>query len=178
MPFAAPYNPQPAYPYFYVVPLLTSYATIQLMKHGTTLRPPIRIPKSGITQIPSRRQASRGLFSVFSFLFSTLSILIGSPVIRIRPKPFRISHNFSSNRHKTPSFVPPRPRSGLPLLATRHSPLATPLLIATSAIRTCLPPQPARTPDLLIGSPVIRIRLKPFRISAVFDSNRLKRSDS
>ena len=64
------------------------------------------------------RPANR-LFSIFSFLFSAWPSLIGPPVsrllieaqrkmtliatlaIRIRPKPFRISTDSNSNRHKT-----------------------------------------------------------------------------
>jgi len=47
--------------------------------------------------------------SKLRFLTSNFPFLIGPPVIRIRPKPFRISANYGSNRHKTWSALPRHP---------------------------------------------------------------------
>jgi len=45
-------------------------------------------------------QAPSVLFSLFTFLVSPSAPLIGPPVIRIWPKPFRISAQFDSNRRE------------------------------------------------------------------------------
>jgi len=71
--------------------------------------------------------------------------LIGSPVIRICPKPLEINHLNFSNRHEAAYFEPgsiKSPLEAMPsccvrsgILATNHSPLVTEFLIETSALR-------------------------------------------
>jgi hypothetical protein len=86
--------------------------------------------------------------------------LIGPPVIRIRPKPRRISGPIKSNRrllHAGQICGRCESRPCRSALATNHSSLTT---------------------EFLIGSPVIRIRAKPCRISSQTDSNRREIADA
>jgi len=82
-------------------------------------------------------------------------LLIGPPVIRIRPKPFVFITDSKSNRHKTViqrgiAVLRPTP---LTFVGRRLQPLDQPM-------------------TFLIGPPVIRIHPKSFRISDEIDSNR------
>ena len=84
-------------------------------------------------------------------------LLIGSPVIRIFRNPPRINRLRISNRHKTLSFAKPA--------SSRLAPLPPEPFLSNLE-------HPTSNLHFLIGPPVIRIRSKPFRISADFDSNR------
>ena len=123
-------------------------------------------------------------------------LLIGPPVIRIRVKPLIFNTNCNSNRHKTPRpptrFSSPHDqRHEIPPEA--HRP-ARQFLIVNRKIRKRSQPSQnqqhtkilivnhevaSASPigsSLLIGSPVIRIWLKPFRISVNSGNNILDKS--
>ena len=116
---------------------------------------------------------------LLSFLVTYLSplatatpmiFLIGPPVIRIFPKPFKIRHNFNSNRRKSTSLQISlfRPYGNLYFSAK----------IPKSGMRPKpVIPQPLN-PPLLIGSSAIRIRRNPRQINHLHFSNRHKTARS
>ena len=94
--------------------------------------------------------------------------LIGPPVIRIRPKPFRISANSQSNRLKTPT-------AAIMLHARYGRPLASPSCLRDLCAPLCPLCSAFRAPRLLIGSAVIRIGRRPHGINDLNFSNRHKK---
>jgi hypothetical protein len=92
-----------------------------------------------------------------------IPFLIGPPVIRIRPKLFRISGNSISNRRKMPTVHRGR-FCGRRLLHPERS-------CGTRLSRVTSHGSPVTA---LIGPPVIRILRKPFRISVNSNSNQHK----
>ena len=111
------------------------------------------------------------LFSIFAFPFSLPALLIGSPVIRIRPKLCKINHlNFSDRHRITKSASALRWRHGLvlaPPQCLRH-------LCGPGPRRQEVKDSPCRPFVSLIGSSAIRIHRNSPRISHLNFSNRHK----